>query len=385
MSNKTAHTAHKKQVSIKEVSTKKEFNIFFDFPYQLFKNDKMWIPPMLAEEKATFNPEINPAFEHCTAKMFFAYRGNEIVGRIAGIINPKVNERWNQRRVRFGWFDFINDKEVAQKLLLAVEEWGKSEGMSEIVGPQGFCNMDRAGMLIEGFDVEPPGGCYYNPPYYPQILDELGYIKEVDTVQYELPGYQEVPEKVQRVNNLIKEKYNLKIVEGLSKKEVMRRYGVKFFESLNTTYQDLFGFVPLTEKQIPYYIKQYFPYLNLKMSCFIVDENDDIVGFGISMPSHSQARKKGKGKLFPFGWYYLFKALNKYDKIDLYLTGVTPEWQNKGIHTLYHAVLNQNYIDLGVKIAITNPQLENNDAHWIWLKYNSKVVIRRRIYFRDIY
>ena len=370
----------KNKITIIEVASKKDFNNFFDFPYHLFKNDKVWIPPMLAEEKATFNPEINPAFEHCKAKMFLAFRGKEIVGRIAGIINPKVNERWNQQRVRFGWLDFINDKEVAQKLLLAVEEWGKSEGMSEIVGPQGFCNMDRAGMLIEGFDVEPPGGCYYNPPYYPQILEELGYVKEVDTVQYELPGHQEVPEKVQRINNLIQEKYNLKIVEGLSKKELMKRYGVKFFESLNKTYNDLFGFVPLTEKQIPYYIKQYFPYLNLKMSCFIVDENDDIVGFGISMPSLSQARKKGKGKLFPFGWYHLLKALNKFDKIDLYLTGVTPEWQNKGIHSLYHAVLNQNYIDLGVKTAITNPQLENNDAHWIWLKYNSKIVIKRRIY-----
>jgi len=370
--------------TIKEVASKKEFNNFFDFPYQLFRNDKIWIPPMLTEEKSTLNSEINPAFEYCKAKMFLAYRGKEIVGRIAGIINPKVNERWNQQRVRFGWLDFINDKEVAQKLLLAVEEWGKSEGMSEIVGPQGFCNMDRAGMLIEGFDVEPPGGCYYNPAYYPQILEELGYEKEVDTVQYELPGHQEVPEKVQRINNLIKEKYNLKIVEGLPKKEVMKRYGVKFFESLNRTYKDLFGFVPLTEKQIPYYIKQYFPYLNLKMSCFIVDENDDIVGFGISMPSLSQARKKGKGKLFPFGWYHLLKALNNFDKIDLYLTGVTPEWQNKGIHSLYHAVLNQNYIDLGVKTAITNPQLENNDAHWIWLKYNSKIVIKRRIYVRNI-
>jgi len=374
----------KKQITIKEVTTKKEFNHFFKFPYSLFKNDKVWIPAMLAEEKNTFNPKINPAYEFCRSKMFLAYKDKEIVGRVAGIINPKVNERWNQKRVRFGWLDFINDKEVAQKLLQAVEDWGKQEGLYEIVGPQGFCNMDRAGMMVEGFEVEPPGGCYYNPEYYPKILEELGYGKEVDTIQYELPGGQEVPEKVQRMNHAIKEKYKLTIVDGVSKKELMERYGVKFFESMNRTYKDLFGFVPLTNKQIPYYIKQYFPYLNLKMSCFIVDENDDIVGFGISMPSLSKARKKSKGKLFPFGWFHLLKALRKFDTIDLYLTGVTPEWQNKGIHSLYHAVLNQNYNDLGVKTCITNPQLEDNEAHWIWLKYNSKVVIRRRIFVKSI-
>jgi hypothetical protein len=372
------------QVTIKEVTTKKEFSKFLKFPYTLYKDDKVWIPAMLSEEKKTFNPKVNPAFEHCKAKMFLAYKDNKVVGRVVAIINPRVNETWNQKRVRFGWLDFINDKEVAQQLLQAVEVWGKQEGMHEMVGPQGFCNMDRSGMLVEGFDVEPPGGCNYNPPYYPQILDELGYEKEVDSIQYELPGSQEVPEKVLKINSLIKEKYKLKIVEGLSKKEVMKRYGVKFFESLNRTYKDLFGFVPLTEKQIPYYIKQYFPFLNLKMSCFIVDENDTIVGFGIAMPSLSMARKKSNGKLFPFGWIHLLKALRNFDKIDLYLTGVTPEWQNKGIHSLYHAVLNQNFINLRVKTAITNPQLESNEAHWIWMKYNSKIILRRRIYVKRV-
>jgi GNAT superfamily N-acetyltransferase len=371
-------------ITIKEVATKKEFNAFFEFPYTLFKDDKVWAPHMLAEEKSTFNPKMNPAYEHCKAKMFLAYMDNKIVGRVAGIINPRVNETWSQQRIRFGWLDFINEKAVAQQLLKAVEDWGKAEGLCEIVGPQGFCNMDRAGMLVEGFDVEPPGGCYYNPEYYPQILEELGFQKEVDTIQYEMPGSQSVPEKVLKINKIIQEKYKLKIVDGISKKELMNRYGVKFFETLNKTYIGLFGFVPLTEKQIHYYKKQYFPYLNLKLSCFIVDEHDEIVGFGISMPSISQARKKNRGKLFPFGWIHLLRALKNYDKIDLYLTGVTPEWQNKGIHSLYHAIMNQSYIDLGVKIAITNPQLESNEAHRIWLKYNSKIVIRRRIYTKKV-
>jgi len=371
-------------ITIKEVTTKKEFNLFFEFPYLLFKNDPCWVPQMLGEEKSTFNPKKNPAFEFCEAKMFLAFKDEKVVGRVAAIINPKVNERWSQKCIRFGWLDFIEDKEVAQQLLQAVENWGKQKGMTEMVGPQGFCNMDRAGMVVYGFDVETPGTCYYNPEYYPKILEELGFEKEVDTIQYELPGTQNIPEKVLKINNLIKEKYKLKVVKDISKKELAKRYSIKFFETLNKAYTDLFGFVPLTENQIHYYVKQYFPFLNLKMLCFVVDENDDIVGFGVSLPSLSKALKKCKGKLFPFGWFYLLKALNNYEKIDLLLTGVTPEWQNKGVHSLYHAELNKNYNNLGVKIAITNPQLESNEAHRIWLKYDCKLLIRRRIYAKVI-
>jgi len=367
-------------VTIKEVATKKELNLFFEFPYLLFKNDPYWVPPMLGEEKSTFNPKKNPAFEFCKSKMFLAYKDGKVTGRVAAIINHKVNARWFQKRIRFGWLDFIEDKEVAQQLLKAVEIWGAQEGMTEMVGPQGFCNMDRAGMVVYGFDVETPGTCYYNPEYYTKILEELGFQKEVDTIQYELPGTQNIPEKVLKINNLIKRKYKLKVVQGISKKKLGKRYGVKFFETLNKAYINLFGFVPLTDRQIHYYVKQYFPFLNFKMLCFVVDENDDIVGFGVSLPSLSAALKKCKGKLFPFGWFYLLKALKKYDKIDLLLTGVTPEWQNRGVHSLYHAELNQNYIDLGVKIAITNPQLESNEAHRIWQKYHCKLLIRRRIY-----
>jgi hypothetical protein len=371
-------------ITIKEVSTKKEFNAFFELPYQLFKDDKMWVPPRLAGEKETFNPKINPSFDFCKAKMFLAYQGSKIVGRVAGIINPKVNEVWEQQRVRFGWLDFVNDKEVAHQLLNAVEEWGKTEGLNEIVGPMGFCNLDRTGMMIEGFDVEPSSGCYCNPAYYPEILDALGYQKEVDTIQYEMQAAHPIPDKVLRINNMIKEKYKLRVVEGISKKELITRYGIKFFDALNKSYGGLFGFIPLTERQINYYIKQYFPYLNLKMLCFIVDENDDIVAFGLSLPSLTNAYRKSKGKLFPFGWVHLLKALKNYEKIELLLTGVTPEWQNKGVHSLYHAYMNKNYLDLGVKIALANPQLESNEAHIIWQKYDSKIVIRRRIYIKPL-
>jgi hypothetical protein len=370
----------KGSITIKEITIKKDFNRFFDFPYTLFKNDPYWFSHLQNSEKNTFNPKKNPAFEFCKCKMFLAYQDNKIVGRVAAIINTKVNETWEQKRIRFGWFDFIDDKEVAQQLFKAVEDFGKKEGMTEMVGPQGFCNMDSTGMVVQGFNVETPGSCYYNPEYYPKILEELGFQKEVDTIQYELPGTQTVPEKILKINNWIKERYKLKVLEGVSKKELAKRYGVKFFQTLNQAYTGLFGFVPLTDKQIHYYVKQYFPFLNLKMLCFVVDENDDIVGFGVSLSSLSKALKKCKGKLFPFGWFYLLKALKNYDKIDLLLTGVTPKWQNKGVHSLYHVFLNNNYIDLGVKTAVSNPQLETNEAHRIWLKYNSKLLIRRRIF-----
>jgi hypothetical protein len=371
-------------ITIKEITTKKEFNDFFQFPYLLFKNDKYWIPQLLNSEKNMFNPKQNPAFEFCKCKMFLAYKENKIVGRVAAIINTKVNEIWEQKRVRFGWIDFIEDIEVVRQLFQAVKDFGKQEGMTEIVGPQGFCNMDSAGMVVHGFEVEVPGTCSYNPEYYPRILEELGLQKEVDTIQYEIPATQQIPEKVLKINDLIKKKYKLKIVEGISKKELAKHYGVKFFETLNKSYSGLFGFVPLTHKQIHYYMKQYFPFLDLRLICFVVDENDDIVGFGVSLPSLSQALKKSKGRMFPFGWFHLLKALKNYEKIDLLLTGVAPEWQNKGVHSLYHAVLNTNYRELGVKLAVSNPQLESNEAHRIWLKYDSKFLIRRRIYRLEI-
>ena len=374
----------KAQITIKEVTTKKEFNSFFEFPYTLFRNDKMWVPQLLSGEKRTFNPEKNPAFEFCKAKMFLAYKGNKVVGRIAGIINYKVNEVWGQNRIRFGWIDFVDDKEVAQQLLKAVEDWDKQEGLTEIVGPIGFTNMDKTGMKVYGFEVDDPMSCYYSPEYYSKIMDEIGYQKEVDTIQYVMQGSQPIPDKVLRINNLIKEKYKLKIVKDISKKELIKRYGVKIFEAINKSYEGLFGFVPLTEKQIHYYIKQNFSFLDLKMICFIVDENDDIVGFGVSMPSLVDALRKSKGKLFPFGWIHVLKALKNYEKTSLLLTGVTPEWQNKGIHSLYHAEMNINYIALGVKTAIASPQLEHNEAHRVWEKYNSEVAIRRRIYIKKL-
>lgn len=256
--------------------------------------------------------------------------------------------------------------------------------MDEIVGPMGFTDMDKEGMMIEGFDVNCPMACYYNPSYYPKLIEKLGYIKEVDWVQYEITANQPVPEKLCKINNLIKNKYNLKIVEGLSKKQIVKQYGRKIFHVVNKSFVNLFGYVPLNDKQIDYYIGQYFTFLDPKLVCFIVDDMDNVVAFGVSMPSLSSALRKSKGRLFPFGWYHLLKALKDYSYIDLYINGVDPDWQNKGVHSLYYVEMNKRYIELGAQMAIANPQLETNQASQIWEKYDSRIAIRRRAYLKQI-
>lgn len=372
------------KIRIEEVKDKKGFNKFLKFPYKLFKDDKMWVPSLLMDEKVTFNKKKNPAFEFCESKIFLAYKGEEIVGRIVGILNNRANEIWKQKRMRFGWFDYINDVNVAQALLNAVENWAKEKGMNEIVGPMGFTDMDKEGMMVEGFDTNCPMACYYNPSYYPPIIEKLGYKKEVDWIQYEIQANQPIPDKVAKVNELIKNKYNLKIINNLSKKKICNLYGNKIFNLVNRSFADLFGYVPLNEKQIKFYIGQYFTFIDPKLVCFIVDEKDDVVAFGVSMPSFSQALRKSKGKLFPFGWYYFLKALKNYDYIDLYLNGVDPDWQNKGVHSLYYVEMNRRYIELNSKMAIANPQLETNQAAQIWEKYKSRIAIRRRAYIKEI-
>ena len=356
-------------ITIKEVITKKDFKAFLQFPYDLFKNDKMWVPSLLIDEKTTFDKKKNPALEFCDYKIFMAYKDGEAVGRIVGIINHKANTIWKENRIRFGWFDFIDDKQVSQALLSAVENWGKQNGLSEVVGPMGFTDMDKEGMTVEGFDVDAPMACYYNPSYYPEHMDYLSYRKEVDWIQYQIPASQSVPEKVERVNNMIKDRYNLKIVQGMSVSKIAKRYGLKLFDTINESFSHLFGYVPLNDAQKKFYIKQYFPFLDKRLICLIVDEKDDVVAFGVSMPSLSMALRKCKGKLFPFGWVHILKALKTFDNIDLYLNGVKPEWQNKGVHSIYYSEMNKRYISLGVKMAIANPQLETNQAANIWEKY----------------
>jgi hypothetical protein len=370
-------------ITIKEVITKKDLKRFVCFPFTLYRTNPYWVPPLIADEMKTLSRKHNPSFDFCEAVYFLAYKNGELAGRIAGVINHKANEKWKNKLTRFDWVDFTDDEEVSHALLNAVETWGKSKGMTGIHGPMGFTDFDSEGMLVDGFDKLPSIVAKYNYPYYPAHMEKHGYVKSVDWLQHKFPASQPVPEKVERINKLISQKYKLTTKEFTRRKEVLL-YSEKMFDTINQSFADLYGYTELSPKQIAYYIKAYFPFLRPELACFILDENDDIAGFGLSMPTLSRAFQKAKGKLLPFGWFHILRALNKYDTIDLYFNGVHPSWQNRGVHSLYYVAMNNAYISRGVKIAIATPQLENNiNAVGIWDNYEKEFYMRTRCYIKE--
>lgn len=366
-------------ITIKKIESDKELKEFVKFPHKLFKGNRYWVPPLDKEELSTLRKDVNPAFEHCEAQYWLAYKDGEVAGRIAGIINHRANEKWG-KKVRFGWIDFVEDKEVAKALLDAVEQWGKEKGMESIQGPLGFNDMDNEGMLVEGFDKLPTISNIYNYPYYPRFMEELGYNKDEDWVQFKFNASQPVPEKIERISKMIAEKYNLRVLTFTKKSEI-KKYAKSLFNTLNLAFANLYGYSSLTEAEINKLIKDYFSFVNPRLICFVVDEADNVVAFGISIPSLSVAFQKAKGKLFPFGFIHILRALGNCESIDLLLNGVHPDWQKRGIHSLYYVEMNKAYIANGVKVAISNQQLENNiNAVNVWNNYEKEPYIRRRCY-----
>ncbi|MDD6766652.1 MAG: hypothetical protein PUF30_06755 [bacterium] len=359
-------------IVIKEVTGKKELRQFVRFNIDLYKGNPYHVPSLIYDEMMTLDRKQNPAFEVCDAIYFLAYKGDRIVGRIAGIINRRSNEVWNQKRARFGFVDFIDDDEVVDALFNAVRQWAKQQGMEELCGPMGFTDLDHEGMLVHGFDQLGTMATIYNHPYYPQQLERMGFVKDQDWHEFKVYVPDCVPEKHLRIGEIVKRKYGLKVVKCKSKKEVMP-YARPLFETLNISYAPLYGFSPLTDKQIDYYINMYIPMLRLDLLTLIVREEDNaVVGFGISIPSLSRALQKSKGQLWPFGWFHLLKALrSKPEIVDLYLMGVLPEYQSKGVNALLFNDLIPIYKSLGVVYAESNPELETNNAvqaQWDYFK-----------------
>ena len=359
-------------IVIKEVTGKKELRQFVRFNIDLYKGNPYHVPSLIYDEMMTLDRKQNPAFEVCDAIYFLAYKGDRIVGRIAGIINRRSNEVWNQKRARFGFVDFIDDDEVVDALFNAVRQWAKQQGMEELCGPMGFTDLDHEGMLVHGFDQLGTMATIYNHPYYPQQLERMRFVKDQDWHEFKVYVPDCVPEKHLRIGEIVKRKYGLKVVKCKSKKEVMP-YARPLFETLNISYAPLYGFSPLTDKQIDYYINMYIPMLRLDLLTLIVREEDNaVVGFGISIPSLSRALQKSKGQLWPFGWFHLLKALrSKPEIVDLYLMGVLPEYQSKGVNALLFNDLIPIYKSLGVVYAESNPELESNNAvqaQWDYFK-----------------
>ncbi len=375
-------------VIIKKVSDKKELKKFIRFNYELYKNNPYSVPDLYDDMLNTYNPKKNAAFEFCEADYFLAYKDGKLVGRVAAIINKRANETWDKKDVRFGWIDFIDDPEVSAGLLNAVEKWGKERGMTSMVGPLGFTDMDAEGMLIEGFDQLSTMATIYNYPYYPQHMEKLGLIKDADWVEFKLFVPDALPDKYIRVADIIKRKYNLTIKKLKKRSEIKEgNYGQKIFDLINEAYSPLYGYSQMTQRQINQYVKMYLGLLDLRMISMVEDANGQLVAVGISMASLSVALQKAKGRLLPFGWYYLLKSLfiKRPKVLDLLLVAVKPEYQSKGVNALLFSDLIPIYHKMGFEYGESNPELEENKkVQAQWDSFESIQHKRRRAFRKDL-
>ena len=364
-------------------ATKSEIKKYVQFGIDLYKGNDCFVPPIVFDEIDTLLPEKNPAFDFCRAQSFMAYRDGKPVGRITAIINDVVNQRTGEKTMRFGWVDFIDDNKVVDALFKAAEEWGRNQGMTTIVGPLGFTDMDHEGMLVEGYDEMGTMATIYNYPYYPTHMERMGYAKEAGWVEFRIAIPEAVPDKYQRIADIVRKKFNLHTVKFTSRKKLKEKYGQALFDLINEAYDKLYGFSPLTQRQIDYYIGMYLSFLRLEDVSVIVDEDEKLVGLGITMPSFSRALQKSGGKLFPFGWWHILKAMRgKTDTVDLMLIAVAKEYLNKGVNALLFADLIPGYIKNGYKWAESNPELEENSSVQLQWQYFDYRQHRRRCAFK---
>lgn len=355
-------------IQIKRVETKKDLKRFIEFHYDLYKGNPYDVPNLYSDEVNTLSKNKNAAFDFCEAEYYLALKEGKIVGRVAAIINHKANEKWKKKDVRFGWIDFIDDIEVSRALFEAVEEYGRKKGMDDIVGPLGFTDMDPEGMLTWGFDKLGTMATIYNYEYYPQHMEKLGgWEKDNDYVEYYLVVPEKSPEKYTKIAEMVEKRYNLH-VRKLTKKDIFQGgYGKKLFDLINLTYSDLYGFSELTDRQIDQYVKMYFPLADLDLVTVIEDGNKDnqLAGLGITIPSLSHALQKcRRGRLFPFGWWHLLRAIkfHKTDGVDLLLMGFLPEYRSKGANALLFADLIPRYVNYGFKWGETQVEMESNEG-----------------------
>lgn len=371
-------------VEIREITpTKSNLKKYTKFGIDLYKDNDYYVPPLIMDDVETLSPDKNPAFDYCKAKSWMAYRDGKPVGRITGIINTVVNERTGSRDLRFGFLDFIDDEEVVDALFDALAQWGRSQGLTSMVGPMGFSDMDHEGMLTEGFDELGTMATIYNYPYYPRHMERMGFHKDAEWVEYRMTVPDKIPEKMLRVAEIVKKKYGVRTIKYTSAKKIKEEYGVVLFELINEAYDQLYGYSPLSQKQIEYYIDIYLPILRLENVCLIVDSDDKLIGVGISIPSMSRALQKGRGRLFPTGWLHLLKAMYMHnDVVDLLLVAVKPEYQSKGVNALLFADLLPVYIKNGYRWAESNPELADNENVQLQWQYFERRQHRRRAAFR---
>ena len=368
------------EVSILEVKTPNELKQFVKFPMDLYKNNPYYVPSFIKDELNVWNSQENPALQYSEAKQFLAFKNSKIVGRIAVIINHKEEKELGIRKVRFGWIDFIDDKEVSKALIDTVINYAKQHQIDNIEGPMGFTNLDKAGMLTFGFEKIATMIGIYNHEYYPQHIENLGLVKEKEWVEFEMNFPKVLPPKVEKFSKLIAEKYTLRVLDFQSKEEILP-YVKPMFKLLDETYKHLSTYTPISEEQIKTYKEKFFPMIAKNYVICVVDEQDELVSFAVTMPSYSKALQKAKGKLFPFGWWHFMQAQKKNDRANFYLIGIHPEYQRRGVTAIIFKEIFVRFNNMGIDFAETNPELEENKSvQVLWQDYNPVNHKRRRTY-----
>lgn len=373
-------------IDVSEVQNRRDLKRFVTFPIGLLSRFPGYVPPLVSDDLTTFSPKKNPAFERCEARFFLARRNGRIVGRIAAILNHPANEKFGTKNLRFGWLDAEDDHEVFAALFAAAEAWGRERGMETITGPHGFTDMDPEGLLVEGFDELSTIAVIWTPPWYPAHLERLGFAKEIDWVEFEArPPADGIPERMLRLAEFAQKRNKFRIARYRTARELRKARAQQMFDLIDETYRELYGTVPLTDRQKAYYTDKYLPFISPEFAKVVVDENDRMIGFLISMPSLSRALQKSRGRLFPFGFLRILRALKKFDRLDFYLAGVKKEYRNKGVDLLMVVDVFRAALRHGVKVAESNPELETNtriQAEWKFVETRQHK--RRRLYRKAI-
>ncbi len=368
------------KVSVLEVRTRDDLKKFVKFPMELYKGNPYYVPSFINDEINIWNPAENPALQYSESKQYIAYKDHKIVGRIAVIINHKEEKELGIRKVRFGWIDFIDDPEVSEALIQKAIDYAKEKNIDKIEGPMGFTNLDKAGMLTLGYDKLATMIGIYNHEYYPKHLENLGMVKEKEWVEFEIKFPDSLPDKIYKFNELISQKYQLKVLKFKTKEEILQ-YVDPMFDLLDETYKHLSTYTPISDEQRKTYKEKYFKLIDKDFIVCIADANNNLVSFAITMPSYSKALQKSKGKLLPFGWWYFLQAGKKNDRANFYLIGIHPEYQRRGVTSIIFKEIWDIFNKKGVKYLETNPELEENKSiQLLWQDYGPVNHKRRRTY-----
>lgn len=374
-------------VEIKEVQSRRELREFVNFPEKLYRHNPYYVPPLEFDQMDTLDQKKGAAQEFCDSKLYLAYKDGKLAGRVAAIVNRLANKQWNHKEVRFGWYDFIDDREVSKALMDKVEEFGRKYGMESVVGPLGFTDFDPEGLLIEGFDQLSTMALIYNYPYYVDHIEEMGFQKDADWIEYKIEVPKALPERVARMANIIEQRANVHVTPLTRKLIKEKDYAHRIFKIINECYKNLYNFTVLPEKMADKYIGFYLKVLDLNYVSLVENDKDEIVAFGITMPSIVRALQRSRGKLFPFGWWYLAKSLffKREEGVEMLLVGVNPEYRNSGVNTLVQLDMFKKYTDAGVKWAETNAILETNIKNQGQFKeFDRECKKRRRSYIKPL-